>query len=113
MPFEIAAFVRPENFGFGFAFGLQSCNAIRCKQQLAFFGLYRDIVIIGMKRQPAIVRNGPRSCGPDHGRNVCGDFRGFVFAASNHAEFHPDGRADMVFVFHFGFGEGGGIERHQ
>ena len=28
-------------------------------------------------------------------------------AASHNLEFHPYGWADMVFVFHFGFGKGG------
>src|SRR5258708_26421442 len=63
-----------------------------------------------MKCESAIVRNGPWSGCPDHCGNIGGNFGGFVLATSHHAEFHPDGRAHMVFVFDFGFGEPRGIE---
>src|SRR5882762_5824691 len=64
-----------------------------------------------MKCESAIVRNGPWSGCPDHSGNIGANFAGFVLATPHHAEFHPDGRADMVFVFDFGFGERRGIEK--
>ncbi len=110
--FEVAAFIGPENFGLlDFALGLQSCNAIRGKKEFAFFGLHYGVFIIRMKCESAIVRDGPRSGSPDHRRYIVANFGGFVFAAADYREFHPDGRADMVFVFDFGFGERRGIEK--
>src|SRR5258708_27357991 len=112
LAFEVAACIRPENFGLlDFALGLQSRNAISGKKEVAFFALHYRVLVIRMKCESAIVRNGPWSGCPDHCGNIVANFRGFVFAAADYREFHPDGRADMVFVFDFGFGERRGIEK--
>src|SRR6266436_2845100 len=62
-----------------------------------------------MKSERAIVRNGPRRGGPDDGAHIVTNFRGVAFAAANHGKLYPDGRAGVVFVFDFGFGERGAV----
>src|SRR5690349_8049172 len=64
-----------------------------------------------MERQRAIVRNGPRRGGPDDRRYITGDFCSFAFTTADYLKFHPDRRADMVFVLHLGFGERRGIDK--
>ena len=90
-----------------FAIGLQRGHAIRGQQQLAFFGLDDHVFIVGVKRQPAVVRNRPRGGGPDHRRNIGPNSCGFVFSAADAGERHPDRRAGVIFVLHFGFGQRG------
>src|SRR5713101_4134357 len=62
-----------------------------------------------MKSECAIVRNGPGRGGPDDRADFLGDFGCVAFAAANHGKLYPDGRAGVIFVFDFGFGERGAV----
>src|SRR5260370_38304413 len=62
-----------------------------------------------MKCERSIVRKRPGSGGPDDGAYVIANFRGITFAPADDAKFHPDGRAGVIFVFNFGFGERGAV----
>src|SRR5438270_130263 len=53
--------------------------------------------------------NGPWSGGPNYGGHIAADFRGFARTATHYTKFHPDRWAGVVFVFHLGFGQSGGI----
>jgi len=86
------------------AFGLQRSDAIRGKEQLPFLGFDDDVFEVGMERERSIVRNGPRRSGPDDGGDIGADF---CVLGTDHGKFDPDGRAGMVFMFNFCFGERG------
>src|SRR5260370_14654822 len=62
-----------------------------------------------MKCERSIVRKRPGRGGPDDGADVVANFRGITFAPADDAKFHPDGRAGVIFVFNFGFGERGAV----
>src|SRR5271169_6910447 len=51
-----------------------------------------------MKRQRAVLRNGPGCGGPDDGRNVRANLRSSARAATHHLESHPNGWAGVVLV---------------
>ncbi len=72
---EIAAFERSANFGFlDVALRLQRSDAIRREQQRAFFGFHYGVFEIGVKREPAVVRNRPWSGRPDDRPHVAANF---------------------------------------
>src|SRR5579863_10243 len=60
-----------------------------------------------MKRQSAIVWNGPWGSCPDHRGNVRTNFRGISRTAANNLEGDPDRWAGVVFVLNFGLGQRG------
>ena len=106
--FEISPFVHRENFCLLYlAFGLQRSDPIDSQQQLALFRLHNRILVVRMKGECAIMRDGPRSGGPDDGGDIAANFCSFVLATADHRKFHPDGRAHVIFIFDFGFCERG------
>ena len=106
--FEIAPFVRRENFClFYLAFGLERSDSIDSQQQLALFRLHDRVLVVRMKRECTIMRNGPRSGSPDNGGDITANFCGLVLATADHRKFHPDGRAHVIFIFDFGLCKGG------
>ena len=92
------------------AFSLQRCNAIGSEEQRALFGFNDHVFEVGMKGQRAIVRNGPGRSRPDNRADIGSDVGGCASAADDSPELHPDGRAGVIFVFHFGFCECGAVK---
>src|SRR6266571_43981 len=54
-----------------------------------------------MKRESAVVRQRPRSRGPDHRAYITANFRYAALAATDEAKLHPDGGARVIFIFDF------------
>src|SRR6202162_3454981 len=101
---EFATFERGDNFGFGnAAICLQRRDAIGGQQEAALLRLNDGVVEIRMEGECAVMRNGPGSGGPDDGRNVGANFG----IAIGDLEGDPDRRTGVIFVFDFGFGQGG------
>src|SRR5206468_12182467 len=77
--FEIAPSVRRENFClFYFAFGLERSDSIDSQQQLALFRLHDRVLVVRMKRERTIMRDGPRSGSPDNGGDITANFCGLA-----------------------------------
>ncbi len=90
-PLEIAALETRQFLSLlDVAIGLESGNAIRSQQQLSLFRRDHHVLVVRVKRQPAVVRNRPRCRGPDHGGNIPANLRGLALSAANNFKGHPD-----------------------
>ena len=71
-------------------------------------GFERDVFCVGMKGHGHRRGKRPGSGGPDDGENFLAGERGIEpRRIVGQRVLHPDGRAGVVFVFDFGFGQGG------
>src|SRR5579872_550449 len=85
---------------FDSALRLQRRDSLRGKQQRTLFGFDDYVFEIGMKSQRSIVRQGPRSSGPNDRAHVAHTCK--LAFATPHAELYPNRRTGVVFVFDFG-----------
>jgi len=86
------------------AFGLQRSDAIRGKEQLPFLGFDDDVFRSRDGTRALDCAEWSKRSGPDDGGDIGADF---CVLGTDHGKFDPDGRAGMVFMFNFCFGERG------